>query len=230
MARKSAAGPKGNPGARKQPARKRSAPRMEAGTVSSSTTSTTKAGATGARASGAGFADLSKMTKLMTLEQAIELYKSNAALALEIINTTIESAARLRQKQYEGEQEAREFQRKHARSVAEARDAPSLVAAGQGAAREAMEKSMHYWGEMFALIAEIQKRLYALMEEQMQGMPGVKETRAAMAMLPDFRQMQKVVSALQGVISSGGNSVEAMQRAMGDFAKMAHGSMPGSSR
>ena len=71
----------------------------------------------------AGFGDMSKMPTMMTPEQAIELYKANAALALEVINTAIEGTARLRKKQFEGEEEAREFQKKHARSAAEARDA-----------------------------------------------------------------------------------------------------------
>jgi phasin family protein len=177
-----------------------------------------------------GFGDMSKMAKMMTPEQAIELYKANAALALEVINTAIESTARLRKKQFEGEEEARAFQRKHVRSAAEARDAPSLLAAGQGAAQEAMEKSMHYWSEMFDLIVEIQKRLFTLIEDQMEGVPGVKETKAAMAMLPDLSQMKKVVSAMQGVVSSGGSTFESMQRVMGDFAKLAQGSMPGGRR
>jgi hypothetical protein len=174
--------------------------------------------------------DMSKMAgmaKMLTPEQAIELYKSNAALALEVINTAIESTARLRKKQFEGEEEARAFQKKHVRSAAEASDASSLLAAGQGAAQEAMEKSMHYWSEMFDLIVEIQKRLFTLLEEQMEGVPGVKETKAAMAMLPDMSQMKKVVSAMQGVVSSGGSTFETMQRVMGDFAKMAQRTMPG---
>jgi hypothetical protein len=71
--------------------------------------------------------DMSKMTgmaKMLTPEQAIELYKSNAALALEVINTAIESTARLRKKQFEGEEEARAFQKKHVRSAAEASGRP----------------------------------------------------------------------------------------------------------
>jgi hypothetical protein len=64
-----------------------------------------------------------------------------------------------------------------------------------------------------------------LMKEQMEGMPGVRETKAAMAMLPDFRQMKNVVSAMQGVVSSGGSTFESMQRVMSDFAKIAQGSM-----
>ena len=93
-----------------------------------------------------------------------------------------------------------------------------------------MEKSMHYWSEMFDLIVEIQKRLFTLMEEQMEGMPGVRETKAAMAMLPDLSQMKNVVSAMQGVVSSGGSTFESMQRVMRDFAKIAQGSMAGGRR
>lgn len=215
MAKKAAAAPSGTKTASKRPARKRSGPRM----TSDHAASPVRA------ASMPGFGDMSKMPKMMTPEQAIELYKANAALALEVINTAIESAARLRKKQFEGEEEARAFQRKHARSAAEAHDAQSLLAAGQGAAQEAMEKSMHYWGEMFDLIVEIQKRLFTLMEDQMEGVPGVKETRAAMAMLPDMGQMQKVVAAMQGVVSSGESTFASMQRVMGDFAKIAQGSM-----
>jgi hypothetical protein len=83
---------------------------------------------------------------------------------------------------------------------------------------------------MFDLIVEIQKRLFTLIEEQMEGVPGVKETKAAMALMPDMSQMKKVVSAMQGVVSSGGSTFESMQRVLGDFAKMAQSSLPGSHR
>ena len=76
-------------------------------------------------------------------------------------------------------------------------------------------------------MVDIQTRLFTLLEEQMEGVPGVKETKAAMAMLPDMSQMKKVVSAMQGVVSSGGSTFETMQRVMGDFAKMAQRTMPG---
>ena len=217
MAKKTAASAD-TPVARKRPARKRSAPRM-------ASTETTSSKGNDAMPSMQAFGDMSKMAKMMTPEQAIELYKANAALALNVINTAIENTARMRKKQFEGEEQAREFQRKHVQTAAAARDPQSLMAAGQGAAQEALEKSMHYWSEMFDLIVEIQKRLFALMEEQMEGVPGVKETRAAMAMLPDMSQMKKVVSAMQGVVSSGGSTFETMQRVMGDFARLAQGSM-----
>jgi hypothetical protein len=169
--------------------------------------------------------ELAKMSKMMTPEQAIELYKTNAKMALDVINAAIDSAARLRKKQFEGEEQMRAFQQKHARAVGQASDAQSLMAASQGAATEAVERSMHYWGEVFDLIVEIQKRLFALIEEQMAGVPGVKEAKAAMAMMPDLRQMKDVVSAMQGVVTSGGSAFETMQKMMGDFAKMAQGSM-----
>ena len=54
----------------------------------------------------------------------------------------------------------------------------------------------------------------------MSGVPGVKQAKAALAMMPDMTQMQKVVSAMQGVMSSGGSAFESMQKVMGDFARM----------
>jgi phasin family protein len=218
MAKKAAAAPTGTT-PRKRPARKRSSPRTAAAGASTASSRS----ASPAMPSMQALGDITKMAKMMTPEQAIELYKANAALALNIINTAIESTARMRKKQFEGEEQAREFQKRHAQSAAAARDPQSLMAAGQGAAQEAMEKSMHYWGEMFDLIVEMQKRLFSLLGEQMEGVPGVKETKAAMAMLPDMSQMQKVVSAMQAVVSSGGSTFESMQRVMGDFAKLAQG-------
>ena len=220
MAKKAAAASTtGTTTARKRPARKRSSPRTAAAGGSAPTSEATSS----ATPSMPAFGDMTKMAKLMTPEQAIELYKANAAMALNIINTAIESTARMRKKQFEGEEQAREFQRKHVQTAAAARDPQSLMAAGQGAAQEALEKSMHYWSEMFDLIVEMQKRLFSLLGEQMEGVPGVKETKAAMSMLPDLTQMQKVVSAMQNVVSSGGSTFESMQRVMGDFAKLAQG-------
>src|SRR5689334_2504495 len=216
MAKKAAAATAGTSPARKRPARKRSAPRMGS-TDAPSSKSTTASTNPALQA----FGDMTKVAKMMTPEQAIELYKANAALALEVINTAIEGTAQLRRKQLEGAVQASEFQQRHAQSAAQARDPQALVAAGRGAAQEAMERSLRYWSEMFDLIVEIQKRLFTLMEEQMEGVPGVKETRAAMAMLPDMGQMQKVVAAMQGVVSSGESAFAAMQRVMGDFAKLA---------
>jgi phasin family protein len=222
MARKTATS-KGDAGPGKAPARKASARKRSGPPAGAS-----KA-ASGARPATSAplppFVDMAKMGKMMTPEQAMATYKANAVLALQVINAAIEGAAKVRRKQFEGEEEAREFQRRHARTAVEARDPQSLLAAGQGAAQEAMEKSMHYWSEMFDLIVEIQKRLFVLLEDQMQGVPGVKETKAAMAFLPDLSQMKKVVSAMQGVVSSGGSTFESMQRVMGDFAKLAQGSM-----
>lgn len=230
MAAKHAGTSKGARGARKRTTRAQSQAPSSAGGPSSSTRDSAKReSARGASPGGSpmpDFAELAKSAKLMTPAQAMEFYKANAALALSIINTAIEGTARLHRKQLEGEQEAREFQQRHAKQAAQARDAQALVAAGQGAAQEAMERSIRYWSEMFDLIVEIQKRLFALLEEQADAVPGVKETRAAMAMLPDMTQMRKVVEAMQGVVSSSGTAFESMQRVMSDFTKLAQTGAP----
>ena len=170
---------------------------------------------------GASYADMSRMANMLTPEQAIELYKANARMALDVINAAIESTAKLRKLQYQGEEQARELHRKAAKSASEAKDAHSLMAVGQGAAQEALEKSMHYWGEMFDLITEIQRRVFTLIEDQASGMPGVKQAKAAMAALPDLKPMQNVVEAMKGVMGAGGNAFEHMQKVMADFARMA---------
>jgi phasin family protein len=171
--------------------------------------------------------DLSKMAKLMTPEQAFDLYRANAKIALDVINAAVESTAKLRRLQFEGEEQARSMQKKAARHVAEAGDAQALVAAGQSVTQEAVEKAMHYWGQMFEMIVEIQKRLFALIEEQMRGVPGAQEAKAMMAMMPDLKQAQNLVNAMQGVMSSSGSAFSSMQRMMGDFARNAQQSAGG---
>ena len=109
----------------------------------------------------------------------------------------------------EGEEQARAFGKKHARSAAEASTPNALMAAGQGAAQEAVENAVAYWGQMFELIVEVQKRLFTLMEGQMAVVPGIKEAKAAMAMMPDLTQAQNVVKAMQGVVTSGRLGVRA---------------------
>src|SRR4029450_11009224 len=52
------------------------------------------------------FPDMGKMAKMMTPEQAIDLYKANAKIALDVINAAIDNTARLRKKQFEAEEEA----------------------------------------------------------------------------------------------------------------------------
>ena len=176
------------------------------------------------------FSDLSKMAKGMTPEQAFDLYRTNAKIALDIINTAIENTAKLRKHQFAGEEEVRSMQKKALRNAAEASDPQALMAASQSVTEEAVEKSMRYWGEMFEMIVEMQKRLFTLMEEQMEGVPGAKEAKAAMAMMPDLRQTQNLVKAMQGVMSSGGSAFESMQRVMGDFTRAAQQSVPGLKR
>lgn len=175
---------------------------------------------------GMGMADLSKMAKLMTPEQAMDLYKANARLALDVINAAIENTTKLRRLQFEGEERARSVGHKAARRAAEAASPNEMMAASQSASQEAVEQAMQYWGQMFEMIVEMQKRLFAMMEGQMAGVPGVKEARAAMAMMPDLRPAQNVIQAMQGLVSSGGTAFESMQRVMGDFAKY----MPGMKR
>ena len=166
---------------------------------------------------------LAKYAKTLTPEQAFELYRANARLALDVIDAAIESTAKMRKLQFEGEETARTIQRKAARHAAEAGDVPALMAAGQSVTQEAVERSMAYWGQMFELVVEIQKRLFTLMEDQMADVPGVKQAKAAMAMMPDLTKMQNVVSAMQGVMSSGGSAFESMQKVMGDFARLTGG-------
>jgi hypothetical protein len=175
-------------------------------------------------------AQFAKFAKAMTPEQAFDLYKTNAKMALEIIDAAIENTTKLRRLQFDGEEQARSMQKKAARHAAEAGDARSLLAAGQSAAQEAVQQSMQYWGQMFELIADMQKRLFTLIDGQMAGVPGVREAKAAMAMLPDLTPAKNLVTAMQGVMSSGGSSFESMQRAMGEFAKLAQQSMPGIKR
>ncbi len=173
-----------------------------------------------------GMGDMAKMAKMMTPEQAFDLYKANTKMALDIINAAIEGTAKVRRLQFEGEEQARAMGHRAARHAAEAGSPNALMAAGQSVSQEAVESAMRYWGQMFELVVEVQKRLFTLMEGQMAGVPGVKEARAAMAMMPDMRQAQNVINALQGVVSSGGNAFESMQKVMGDFARF----MPGQKR
>ena len=161
-----------------------------------------------------------KYAKTLTPEQAFEMYRANAKLALDVIENAIESTAKVRKLQFEGEERARSMQKKTARSAAEAGDVPSLMAVGQSAAQEAIENSMQYWGQMFELIVEIQKRLFTMLETQTENLPGAKEAKAAMAMMPDMTKMQNVVSAMQGVMSSGTSAFDQMQKVMGDVARM----------
>jgi hypothetical protein len=170
-----------------------------------------------------GMGDLSKMAKMMTPEQAFDMYKANARMALDVINAAIENTTKLRRLQFEGEEGARGLGRKAARRAAEASTPDEMMAAGQTASQEAVEHAMRYWGQMFEMISEMQKRLFMMMEEQMAGVPGVKEAKAAMSMMPDLRQAQNVIQAMQGLVSSGGNTFESMQRVMGDFAKFVPG-------
>jgi len=170
--------------------------------------------------------DMANLGKVMTPEQAFQLYQTNARMALDVINAAIESTAKMRKLQFQGEENARSMQQKAVSEAASASNPQTLIAAGQNVTQEAVQSAMHYWGEMFQLIVEMQKRLFTLMEEQMAGVPGVNQAKAALAMMPDMKRAQDLVSAMQGVMSSGGSAFSSMQKVMGDFAKMAQQSMP----
>jgi len=219
MARKAAtsaasntAKPKRRPAARRKPA-------AAATPVEVSTAAMTKT-----------MADMSRMANMMTPDQAIELYKANAKMALDVINTAIDNTAKMRKLQFAGEESAREFGLRAARGAAQAKDPQALMSMSADAGREALEKSLAYWGEMFALIVEMQKRLFVLIEEQAQGMPGVKQAKAAMAMMPDLGPMKNVVEAMQRMVGSGTGAFGSMQKLMADMARMAQSSMPGMKR
>jgi len=204
-------------------------------TAKSAARAAPKAASAAARAATAGFtmpdtAQFAKYAKMMTPAQAFELYKANARMALDIINAAVESTAKMRKLQFEGEEQARSMQKRAAKHAAEADDPQSLMAAGQSATQEALQQAMNYWGEMFELIVDMQKRLFAVIEGQMAAMPGVKEAKAAMAMMPDMSQAKNLISAMRGVMTSGGSAFESMQKVMGDFTKMAQQSMPGAKR
>jgi hypothetical protein len=228
MARKAASETQATGKTRKRTARKASAPAAGRSSRSQGTAQFAEAFNPGAMAPGPEqMAEMARMANLLTPAQAIELYKANAKMALDVINAALDSAAKMRRLQYEGEESAREFGKRTAKGAAEARDPQTLVAVGQEAGREALEKSLAYWGEMFDLIVEMQKRLFALIEEQAEGMPGVRQARAAMALMPDLGPMKNVVSAMQGMIGSGSGAFTSMQKMMADMAKMAQTAMPG---
>src|SRR5258707_15245774 len=88
------------------------------------------------------FRDMAKMAKLMTPEQAFDLYKANARIALDVINAALENTAKLRKLQFAGEEEARSMQKKVLRQAAEATDPQSMLAASRSATQESVEKAM----------------------------------------------------------------------------------------
>ena len=205
-------------------------------TAQASGTGGSTGGATRSGGAANPFANLSdpkqfeKFKQMMTPEQAFEMYRQNARLALDILDEAIESTAKLRKLQFEGEEEARAFHKRTARRAAEAENPQALVAEGQSAGQEAIQKAMAYWTQMFDLVVEMQKRLFVIIDNQVADVPGVKQARAALGMLPDLSQAQNLVKAMQGVMTSGGSAFESMQRVMNDFTRMAQESMPGMKR
>src|SRR5258708_28459506 len=112
---------------------RKSSPRS---TGSTAKRATRPARATAAPKAAAGFkipaanlGDLSKMAKVLTPEQAFDLYRANARMALDVIDAAIESTARLRKHQFAGKEEARSMPSKPLRHTAEATDPPTTIAA-----------------------------------------------------------------------------------------------------
>ena len=148
-------------------------------------------------------ADMSRMANLMTPDQAIELYKANAKMALDVINAAIDNTAKLRKLQFEGEESAREFGRKAARNAAEAKDAQSLMSRAarnrpRGAGEEHGLLARHVRADRRDPEAPVRADRGAG-----QGMPGVKQAKAAMQMMPDLGPMKNVVDAMQRIVGSG---------------------------
>ncbi len=162
--------------------------------------------------------DLAHM-KPLTPEQALDLYRANARIALDIIDAALDNTAKVRRLQFASEEESRSRSRKAAKAAAEATNPSEMIAAGQVASQEAMEHAMRYWGQMFELISEMQKRLWVILDEQARNTPGASQAQAAMAMMPDLSQAQNVIKAMQGVVGAGGNAFESMQKVMGDIAR-----------
>ena len=161
--------------------------------------------AAGFKIPAANLGDLSKMAKVLTPEQAFDLYRANARMALDVIDAAIESTAKLRKHQFAGEEEARSMQKRALRHAAEAADPQAFMAAGQSVTQDAGHAVFKP-----ALETSLAEFHY---------LPGAKEAKAAMAMMPDLRQAQNLVKAMQGVMSSGGSTFESMQRVMGDFTR-----------
>ena len=67
-----------------------------------------------------GVEGFGKLPKALTPEQAIELYKANARMALDVINAAIDSTAKMRRLQFAGEEEARAMHKKVMRDATEA--------------------------------------------------------------------------------------------------------------
>ena len=174
--------------------------------------------------------EMARMANMLTPDQAIELYKANAKMALDVINAAIDSTAKLRKLQLSGEESARDLGMRAARGAASAKDPQSLVAVSQETGREALEKSLAYWNEMFDLIVEMQKRLFTLINDQAEGLPGFRHAKAAMALMPDLGPMKNIVSAMQGMVGSGSGAFTSMQKMVGDMARMAQSTMPGAKR
>jgi len=156
----------------------------------------------------------------MTPEQAFELYKANAKMALDVINAAIENTA----KDAQGCSSRRRGSAIHAEKGDPSRGGSerSAVAGRGGSERDtgSGREAMQYWQQMFEMIVEMQKPPFcadgrtdvrACPGKGSQGGDGDDARRPAGA---------KPVKAMQGVMSSGGSAFTSMQRVMGDLTRM----------
>lgn len=211
------------------PRKTRSTPKAAA---KSSRKAAPKARATAASSRAPAFAlpdpaQFAKLAKVATPEQIIELYKANCKAALDIINATLEGTAKMRKLQYEGEEHARAMQQRTAKSIAGASHPNELMAVGSGYTQEAAQKAMQYWSEMFEVAIDMQKRLFGLMEEQMRGVPGFAQLKAATGMMPELGQAHQVVSAMQALLTQGNSAYAAMTKVVNDMTRTAQQNMRG---
>ena len=110
MARKAASETQATGKTRKRTARKASAPAAGRSSRSQATAAFAESFPRGAMSpSREQMAEMARMANMLTPAQAIELYKANAKMALDVINAALDSTAKMRRLQYAGEESAREF-------------------------------------------------------------------------------------------------------------------------
>jgi hypothetical protein len=105
------------------------------------------------------FRDLAKMAKVLTPEQAFELYKTNAKMALTTSSTQRSKlTTKLRKLQFAGEEEARSMQK----GAGMPRKERSTNRSWRRVRRDAgIGKAMRYWGK-FDMIVKCRKRLFVM--------------------------------------------------------------------
>ena len=123
-----------------------------------------------------GMPDMSKMAKMMTPEQAIDLYKANTKIALDIINAASKALPRCASCNSKARSRLARWDEGGATRSG---SGESECADGGGPDRLAGggQSAMRYWGQMFELVVDMQKRLFTLMEGQMPACPASRRPR-----------------------------------------------------